>query len=204
MRSKAPDLLPIFRSRHQAELLAWLYLHPGTEHTISDLATRFGVSQSTLHREVERLVAAGLIRDRTVGRSRLLSAATDHRAAMPLTQLLAVTFGPLTVVGDEFAAVPLIESAHIYGSWAARYEGTPGPPPADVDVVVIGRPSRTDVYAAADRAQDRLGIPVNPSIRTPAQWRDPSDALIKQIKASPLVTVLDLGDSTNDTEELAK
>jgi DNA-binding transcriptional ArsR family regulator len=192
MRSKAPDLLPIFRSRHQAELLAQLYLHPGTEHTITDLATRLGVAQSTLHREVERLVTAGLIRDRTIGRNRLLAAATDHRAAVPLTQLLAVTFGPLAVVADEFAAVSGIESAHIYGSWAARYEGTPGPPPADVDVLVIGRPSRTDVYAAADRAQDRLGIPVNPSIRSPAQWQDLSDALVQQIKTSPLVTVIDL------------
>ena len=190
MRSKAPDLLPIFRSTHQAELLAWLYLHPGTEHTISQLAMRLGVSQSTLHREVERLVAAGLIRDRAIGRNRLLSAATDHRAAMPLTQLLAVTFGPLTVVADEFATVPGVESVHIYGSWAARYEGTPGPPPSDVDVLVVGQPSRTDVYAAADRAQDRLGIPVNSSMRTPAQWQDPSDPLVQQIKTSPLVTVI--------------
>src|SRR5581483_11365809 len=113
----------------------------------------------------------------------------------PLTQLLAVSFGPLAVVADEFAAVPRIESAHIYGSWAARYEGTPGPPPADVDVLVVGRPSRTDVYAAADRSQDRLGIPVNPTVRTHAQWVDPSDALVKQIRASPFVTVLDLDEA---------
>jgi DNA-binding transcriptional ArsR family regulator len=192
MRSRAPDLLPIFRSRHQAEILAWLYLHPGTEHTISQLAERFGVAQSTLHREVERLVAAGLIHERMAGRTRLLTAATDHRAAAPLAQLLAVTFGPLSVVADEFAEVQRVESAHIYGSWAARYEGVPGPPPSDVDVLVVGQPTRTDVYAASDRAQDRLGIPVNPTIRTHAQWIDPSDALVKEIRNSPLVTVFDL------------
>jgi DNA-binding transcriptional ArsR family regulator len=200
MRSGAPDLLPIFRSRHQAELLAWLYLHPGTEHTISQLAQRFGVAQSTLHREVERLVVAGLIRDRTVGRNRLLAAATDHRAATALTQLLAVTFGPLTAIGDEFADVAGVESAHIYGSWAARYEGTAGPPPSDVDVLVIGQPTRTDVYAAADRAQDRLGIPVNPTIRTRAQWLDPSDALVAQIRASPFVTVFEREGPNRDTD----
>jgi DNA-binding transcriptional ArsR family regulator len=194
MRSKAPDLLPVFRSRHQAELLAWLYLHPGTEHTITDLAARFGVALSTLHREVERLTRAGLIRDRMVGRSRLLSAATDHRAAAPLAQLLAVSFGPLTVVADEFADVAGAESVHIYGSWAARYTGTAGPPPSDVDVLVVGQPSRSDVYAAADRAQDRLGIPVNPTIRTSQQWSDPADGLVKQIQASPYVTVLDPDD----------
>jgi DNA-binding transcriptional ArsR family regulator len=192
MRSKAPDLLPIFRSKHQAEILAWLYLHPGTEYTITALAERFGVALSTLHREVERLRAAGLIRDRPVGRTRLLAAATDHRAAGPLTQLLAVSFGPLAVMADEFAEVPGVESVHIYGSWAARYEGQPGPPPSDVDVLIVGQPSRTDVYAASDRAQDRLGIPVNPSIRTQDQWLKPSDGLVQQIQASPFVTVLDL------------
>jgi DNA-binding transcriptional ArsR family regulator len=192
MRSKAPDLLPIFRSRYQAEILAWLYLHPGTEHTITDLAARAGVALSTLHREVERLTTAGLIRDRLVGRTRLLTAAIDHPAAGPLTQLLAVSFGPLAVVADEFAEVPNVESVHIYGSWAARYRGDPGPPPADVDVLVVGQPTRADVYAASDRAQERLGIPVNPSLRTHDQWLNPTDGLVQQIQASPFVTVLDL------------
>lgn len=190
MRSPAPDLLPIFRSRHQAEILAWLYLHPGDEYTLSQLAERFGIPQSTLHREVERLVGAGLIRDRAVGRTRLVAAATDHRAASPLTQLLAVTFGPLTVVAEEFSEVAGVEGVHIYGSWAARYEGVSGPPPSDLDVLIVGRPTRADVYAASDRAQERLGIPVNPSIRTTEQWRDPADGLVQQIKASPYVTVL--------------
>jgi DNA-binding transcriptional ArsR family regulator len=192
MRSPAPDLLPIFRSRHQAEILAWLYLHPGSEYTLSQLAERFGISQSTLHREIERLIGAGLIRDRAVGRTRLVAAATEHRAASPLTQLLAVSFGPLTVVAEEFGEVVGIESVHIYGSWAARYEGVAGPPPSDVDVLVVGQPSRTDVYAASDRAQERLGIPVNPSIRSTDQWRNPADGLVQQIRASPHVTVLDI------------
>jgi DNA-binding transcriptional ArsR family regulator len=190
MRSPAPNLLPIFRSTHQAEVLAWLYLHPDDEYTLSQLAERFGISQSTLHREVGRLVDAGLIRDRAVGRTRLVAAATEHLAASPLTQLLAVTFGPLTVVAEEFSEVAGVEGVHIYGSWAARYEGVAGPPPSDLDVLVVGRPKRADVYAASDRAQERLGIPVNPSIRTLDQWQDPADGLLQQIKASPYVTVL--------------
>jgi DNA-binding MarR family transcriptional regulator len=56
--------------------LAWLYLHPGREYTATELATRFGIALTTVLREANRLVEAGLIRDRTVGRAR----ATDHRA----------------------------------------------------------------------------------------------------------------------------
>jgi hypothetical protein len=82
---------------------------------------------------------------------------------------------------------------HIYGSWAARYRGEPGPPPADVDVMVVGNPTRADVYAAADTAQDRLGLQVNPTIRTVDRWEHPTDALVAQIKTSPLLTVYEEG-----------
>ena len=191
MRSRAPDLLPLFRSRHQADLLAWLYLHPDREYTATELASRFGIALTTVVREAHRLVEAGLVRDRTVGRSRLLSAATDHRAAAPLTQLLAVSFGPQPVLEDIFRGLKGVQSVHIYGSWAARYLGVPGPPPGDVDVLVVGAPARADVYAASDAAQEKLGMPVNPTIRTVAQWEQASDGLVAEIRASPLVTVFD-------------
>lgn len=37
-RSDAPPLLPILRSRHQADLLAVLLLHPDRAYTLIDLA----------------------------------------------------------------------------------------------------------------------------------------------------------------------
>ncbi len=83
MRTQAPALLPIFRSQHQAALLAWLYLRPGEEVTLSDLARRVGVSPGVIHAEVERLVTAGLISDRVEGRNRLLQANTTTRIARP-------------------------------------------------------------------------------------------------------------------------
>ena len=59
----------------------------------------------------------------------------------------------------------------------------------DVDVLVIGDLDRADVYDAADRAQARLGMQVNPVIRTPDQWAYDADSLVLQIKASPTVDV---------------
>ena len=188
MRSAAPALLPIFRSQHQAALLAWLLLHPEHEYTLTELANRLNVPLTTLQREAQRLVGAGILQDRTLGRARLLRANLSNRAAVPLTQLLQVTFGPETVVGEEFA-LNNAERVLIYGSWADRYHGTPGPPPNDVDVLIVGSLDRADVYDAADRAQSRLGMQVNPIIRTPEQWANDADSLVLQIKASPMVDV---------------
>jgi hypothetical protein len=180
--------MPIFRSQPQAALLAWLLLHPGHEYTLTELAKKLDVPLTTLQREAQRLVVAGLLQDRILGRSRLLRANPSNRAAAPLTQLLEVTFGPETVIGEEFDLTNA-EQVLIYGSWAERYHGTPGPPPNDVDVLVVADLDRADVYDAADWAQARLGMQVNPVIRTPDQWANDADSLVFQIKASPTVDV---------------
>ena len=194
MRSDAPALLPVFRSQHQAELLMWLLLHPDREYGVTDLATRLGVPLSTLHREVGRLDDAGLIASRALGRNRLLRANTDHPAAAALTQLLEVTFGPKAVVAEEFN-LQGVEQVVIFGSWAARYAGESGPPPHDIDVLVLGKLDSADLYDAADRAQARLGVQVNPVGRTRRQWDHPADPLVAQIKASAFTVVLDRRES---------
>jgi DNA-binding transcriptional ArsR family regulator len=180
--------MPIFRSQHQAAMLAWLLLHPEDEYSLTELAKRLDVPLTTLQREAQRLVEAGILKDRTMGRSRLLRADLSNRAAAPLTELLQVTFGPQTVIGEEFNPLDA-DVVLIYGSWAERYHGTSGPPANDVDVLVVGNVDRADVYDAADRAQVRLGMQVNPVTRTPQQWVGDSDSLVLQIKASPTVDV---------------
>jgi DNA-binding transcriptional ArsR family regulator len=188
MRNDAPALLPIFRSQQQARILAWLLLHPGHESTVADLARRFGLPVSTVHREIQRLSEAGLLRSRAVGRSRLVTVDPEHRGVEPLTRLLELTYGPDVVVGDEFADIAGARLVLVFGSWAARFHGEPGPPPHDVDVLVVGEPDRGAVYRAADRAQERLGLPVNPVIRSPEMWRG-DDPLVRQVRSSPYVVV---------------
>jgi DNA-binding transcriptional ArsR family regulator len=189
--------MPILRSQHQAELLTLLLLHPGTEYSITELSEKLGVPLTTVQREVNRFLAVGLITERRAGRTREVSANPKSRYARSLTELLTLAFGPHIVIGEAFADIPATGVA-IYGSWAARYNGVPGPAPADVDVLVIGEPSRPDVYDAADRAEQRVGFPVNVTISSPARWAAASDALIQQIRSAPVVWIIgppDEGDS---------
>ena len=55
MRSEAPALLPILRSRHLAEILTLLLLHPDTEYSLSELAATLGLPLTTVQREAARL-----------------------------------------------------------------------------------------------------------------------------------------------------
>jgi DNA-binding transcriptional ArsR family regulator len=185
MRSEAPALLPIFRSRGQARLLTLLFLHPDQDYTLSDLAQRLEMSLSTVHGEVTRLVDADLITSRPVGRSRLVRANQANRLTAPLTHLLTLTFGPQVTVGQEFADLKA-DAVLIFGSWARRYEGELGPPPNDVDVLILGDVDREAVYEAAERAQARLELQVNPVVRPADRWTS-DDPLVSQIKQSPYV-----------------
>jgi len=190
MRSAAPELLPIFRSRLQADILAALLLNPDNEYTVTELARRFHAPLSTLHGEVRRLTDAGLLLRREVGRSALVRANRGNRIIQPLAELLLLSWGAAQVVAEEFSRLDGAEEVLIFGSWAARYHQRPGKPPHDIDVLVIGQPSREDVYDAADRAQQRLGLPVSPVIRTADALRQSSDPLVRQIQSSPVVNVL--------------
>jgi DNA-binding transcriptional ArsR family regulator len=191
MRSEAPRLLPIFRSRHQADILTQLLLHPDEEYTVTELSATLSIPQSTISTEVQRLTDANILAVRAVGRSRLIRANTDSKLVGPLTELLTLTFGPHVVIADEFAQLANTKRVLIYGSWAARYHGHRGRQPNDVDVLVIGSPDRTAMHAAATRAENRLGMPVNPVVCSPARWVAAADPLIQEIHASPQVTVLD-------------
>jgi predicted nucleotidyltransferase len=191
MRSVAPALLPIFRSQLQADILAAVLLNPDREYSLTDLAHRFDAPLSTVHGEVKRLTDSELLQRRHVGRSVLVKANPRNRLDEPLTELLFLSWGPRQVVAEEFAGVAGAERVLIFGSWAARFlQQEEGPPPHDLDVLVVGQPLRRDVYDAADRAQHRLAMPVNPVIRAEGTWHEVTDPLVRQIQSGPFVTVL--------------
>jgi hypothetical protein len=189
MRSGPPPLLPLLRSRVQGDLLALLYLHPNRDYSLTEAAALIDASVKTVHTEASRLIAAGFVRDSRRGNVRLLRAVTGTPVSRPLTDLLAVTYGPLPVLNDLLADVEGITHAFIYGSWAARYLGEPGPIPGDVDVLVVGTADPDDLDEIARAAQNRLGRPVDIRRVRPAAWAspDPADPFLASVRERPLV-----------------
>ncbi len=82
-----------------------------------------------------------------------------------------------------------IESAYLFGSWAARYAGQLGRAPADIDLLVIGDPDRDELDEAAQRAGARLAREVNVTIRSPRWWREGEDGFHAEVTGRPLVPV---------------
>lgn len=120
----------------------------------------------------------------------MLRANNDTVIARPLTDLLAVSYGPLPVLADALHEAAGVDRAFIYGSWAARYEGLPGAVPGDVDVIVIGDADQDALADAVEPAAVTLRREVNVHRVRAQRWAEPAgDPFLTSIKAKPLVEI---------------
>ena len=95
-----------------------------------------------------------------------------------------MTTGPAVFLAQALSAIPNIDAAFLYGSYAARTAGVVGPPPMDIDVMVICAPDPDAVYSACDRVERQVRRPVNPSILSPAEAIAESQSRFLQITLS--------------------
>lgn len=187
VNASAPELAPLFRSNAQGEILARLLLNPEQAVTIAELARATSTSYASTHREVQHLVRAGVVTEKRVGRASQVTANKTSPAYGPLTELLLLTYGPAVVVPRVLTDIGAIQTAYIYGSWAARRAGEQGSPPRDIDVLVVGNPARDAVYEAAEEAERILGREVNIRIVSAAAWAKAVDPFIRTVQDRPLV-----------------
>ena len=197
MRTTSPALAPFLRSDTQGDLLALLLLSPDHAYSLADVARAVDAPPAVVHKEVSRLVEAGVLRDSRQGRSRLVRANPEYRLLRPLTELITGTYGPVPILTRELAAVPGIEAAYIYGSWAARHQGAAGDQPRDIDVLVVGNAARAELNEASTAAEEKLRTPVNITKVSPEAWAAHTDPFLVTVRSRPIVRLdLDTGATT--------
>ncbi len=191
MSNKVTRLFPLFRSEAQLQLLAVLYAPTAGELSVSALARRIGEPQATVSRELARLEDFGVVTSRMVGRTRLVYANWAQPWATDLARLLAKTAGLPAALAVALGPLPGVDDAFIFGSWAARFEGEPGDPPRDVDVVVIGDADIDDVRDVCQSLEADAGAEINAVVVTAARWRAPkaADGFVREVKARALVAI---------------
>jgi DNA-binding transcriptional ArsR family regulator len=179
----------LFRSAHQLRLLGELFVRADEPKSIAELSQATGIPQATVSREVARLEEAGVLHTTTRGRLRLVEANDRLPYYSELRSLLLKTIGPAAVLRDRLGAVAGIEEAYIFGSWAARYHGEQGPPPNDIDLLVLGALDLDELYAACRQAEAELRLDVNPVVRTTGEWRRRDRGFLDAVRRGPLVAV---------------
>ena len=197
MKVNAPQLAPLFRSSTQCSLLAVLLDDPSRQWTQSEIAATVPASQATVSREMNRLVASGLTTEEAQGNRRVYRANTAHPLFQQFADILATTFGMPAILRGLFAPIERTDAVIVFGSWAARRAGLDGVFPGDIDLLLLGQPDRQSVYDAADAAQARIALPVQPTIRRTSLWSEP-DAFLLQVQSRPYLVL-----AANSTAEAA-
>lgn len=188
MKTMPSALVPFLRSEVQGAILAEIFLGNG-EHTISSLAKAVGTSQPTAMREVDRLVEAGYVTDRHIGRARVITSNTQHPLFRPLQEIVRYSYGPVPILHSLLANRPEIQDALIFGSWAERASGVPGHDPSDIDVLIIGDMRPRAAAVLANEASDLIGKEVNIMTTSPEEWRSKEDGLLREIASRPTINL---------------
>ena len=157
MRKSSPLLSALFNSTTQGVLGA-IVLQPKREWYLSDLAAHLGVTPSSLQRTLSKLTDVGILLQRPSGNRVYYRADPECPILDELTGILIKTSGiadPLIDALRPFSA--RINCAFIHGSVAESRERSA----SDVDLIIIGDASNSDVALALRSVKDRLRREIN-------------------------------------------
>ena len=86
------------------------------------------------------------------------------------------------LLAEGLSAVNGVESAFIYGSWAASEESNLGRPARDIDLMVLGTPDLDRLYEVSGEVEDLIGRPVNVAVFTPEEWEADESGFAEAVK----------------------
>jgi predicted nucleotidyltransferase len=157
----------LFSATRQA-VLRLLFGHTDQRFYQRQIIRSLRLGSGAVQRELEQLVASGILTRTVEGRQTYFQANRDCPVFEELRGIVRKTFGVAQVLKDGLSAVgDRVRVAFIYGSVAAGSEG----PDSDVDVMVVGdQLSLDDVVGALGEAQRDLGREVNPSVYRTAEF----------------------------------
>lgn len=151
----------------RAALLALLFEYPDESFQSRQLARYAGISPGTVHRELGTLVELGLVlreAEETAVRFRANEAASIYPE---LKALLAKTAGAAQLLRDGLTALgEAVQIAFIYGSVAKGQARAS----SDIDLMIIGTASLSNVLKALRPNIERLRRAVNPSVYPAAEF----------------------------------
>lgn len=181
------SLSSILFKDYRRRVLGLLLLHPDKSYHVREIARLTETVAGTLHKELARLAAAGILKKETSGNQVLYSADPNCPIYPELASLLRKTSGIADVLREALAPIAdRIKFAFVFGSMATGEE-TSG---SDVDVMLIGDISFSEAVNALYSAQKSIHREINPKVYSHGEWKKlvkSKDAFIKNVLAAPKI-----------------
>ena len=178
-------------SKTQQQVLGLLFGHPERSYYANEIVRLADIGIGTVHRELEKLSAAGLLIVKKVGNQKHYQANHESPIFEELRGIVLKTFG----IGDVLRQVLVpfadqINLAFIYGSMAKGTD-TAG---SDIDVMIVSDElSYSDIFGSLTEYENRLGRVVNPTVydRTEFQQKLAQDgAFLSRIVEQPKIMLI--------------
>lgn len=166
--TKRAGLADALFSGTQQRVLGLLFGQPGRSFFATELIGLVGAGSGVVQRELRRLAESGLVVVTRVGNQKHYQANRDAPVFEELRGLVAKTVGLVDPLRSALATLGnRIRLALVYGSVAKRSETAT----SDIDVLIVADDlTLEEVYAAIERAEQRLARRVNTTLYTPAEF----------------------------------
>jgi len=152
----------------RSALLAMLYGHADQSFYVRQLVRAIGAGHGALQRELKYLTEMGLVLRRTQGNQVLYQANSQSPIFSEVKGLITKTVGIHDVIRSALASLgPEIQIAFVYGSVARQKERAN----SDVDLMILGDASFSEVVSALGPAENALSREINPTVFPVSEFR---------------------------------
>lgn len=165
---KAVSLGDALFTKTQQKVLALLLGRPEQSFYLNEIVRHAGMGKGTINRELERMLAAGILIAKTQGNQSHYQANPACPIYAELKHIVQKTFGITETVKNALA--PLwdnISCAFVYGSIAKGTEKAG----SDIDLMIIAEKiSYAEVMELLTSAEVELGRSIHPTLYTRKEW----------------------------------
>jgi len=188
-------------SDYRRRVLGLLLLHPDTTYHVRELARLTGTSAGTLHKELTKLTAGGVLQRQEVGNQVRYSADRNCPIFEELASILRKTSGLVDVLVEALSGVEKsIALAFVFGS-VARGEQQSN---SDVDVMLVGSLGFADAVRVLHPVQATLQREINPVVYSLDEFRRrgaSDDSFVREVLSEPKLFVVG---NENDLRKLTQ
>ena len=177
-------------SEYRKRILGLLLLNPEASYHVRELARLTNTAAGTLHKELSKLTAGGILQSKKVGNQVHYSANMQCPIFNELASILRKTSGLVDVLADALSTLQnQISVAFVFGSVARGEQQTN----SDIDVMLIGELSFGDAIQLLHSAQATLQREVNPVVYSLDEFKrrvESNDSFIKEILDKPKLFII--------------
>lgn len=174
----------------QQKVLSLLFTQPDKSFYVKEILRLTGMGVATIKRELDRMRAAGILRMTKIGNQHHYQANPECPIFFELSGIIKKTSGIVGSISSALSSVSgQVDWAFIYGSLASEKETTG----SDIDLMIIGDISFSQVVRLLYPVQETLGREINPKIYSRKEWillNKSKQAFVNELMLKPRMDVL--------------